>query len=447
MAPEVRVTGRDKDGNEAAQVLVYAVVENPQLPKVLPVWSHDVYSNYGICQHTNFQTTVYQYQTELINAIADTGISKFRSMYAHNLAKNNEAITQARLRGVKWHATIMTEASTEEDIRVRVAHMANNASDLVVDVEGINEPNETNVWPDASVTAVVQRQYWMSYYIRKNSILRPKWLAGELRIGSPSMHDIRLDNSDGQHWLQYANKQVQAKADDPDFSGSVSGRALTDFVNAHGYQGGGAVDRNRQRRVDYARAAFPTLPIVFSETGYTNAMGPNRTAAHNPVPEEVSAIYDPQIVFDFFNAGLGAFRYEALDDPDPGADNVIESNFGMLFEVDEDNPAAPPATAWKEKPGVAPMRAILTWLKDPGPKYSPTPVGLRIVSKHDDIRYTLVQKRNGSTRMYAFRYGTIWNTATEVPINLGDVNITLEDAQGTRTIAVGPAVKAIDIRR
>lgn len=444
--PEVKITGQDSTGNQVEQIIVYSVT-TPSLEQMLPVWSRDVYNNYGICQHTNFQTTVYQFQNELIDAIADTGISHFRSMYAHNLAKNTEAINRARARGVKWHATVMTINSTEDEIRTRINHLANNAADLVIRLEGINEPNETNVWADSSVTAVVQRQYWMSYYVRTNSILRPLWLTGKLTIGTPSMHDIRLDNSDGEHWLQYANKTVQAKANDPDFSGAVSGKALSDFVNAHGYQGGGAVDRNRQRRVDYARAAFGNMPIIFSETGYTNAMGPNRTAAHNPVPESISSVYDRQIVFDFFNAKLGAIRYEALDDPDPGEDNVVESNFGMLYEVDENNPAAPPATAWKEKPGVAPLRTILNWLKDSGDSYTPQPVGLKIVSKHADIRYTLVQRRDGATRMYAFRYGTIWDTKTEQPIILAPVNITLEDAQGTRTIAVGPEVKAIDIRR
>ncbi len=448
MTPQVTITARDEDGNEASQSLTYTVGEPPDLPLMTPVWSHRVYQNYGLCQHTNFQTTVYQFQNELIDRMADLGVYKFRSMYAHNLPKNDEAIARARLRGMKWHATVMTLSSTRSEINARINHMANNAADLVVDVEGINEPNEGSTWVGPTAT----RQYWMSYAIRTNATLRPLWLAGKLRIGTPSMHDVRLDNADGAHWVQFGEYLVECDADDPDYPAvggvkqKIKAKHFCDYVNAHGYQGGGAVDRNRQRRVDYARAEFPTLPIVFSETGYHNAMGPNRTANHVPVPESISAVYDPQIVFDFFNAGLGAIRYEALDDPDPGDDNVVESNFG-LWEVDESNVSAPPDTSWTPKPVIAKLKPILNWLKDDGtPSFSPQPVRLRI-TKPTDVRMTLCQKSDGATRLYAFRYGTIWDRDAEVPIDVPAVNITVEDAQGSRTIAVGPEVKAIDIRR
>lgn len=440
MSPEVTVRGRDSEGNEAVQTVIYTVNNTPDLPQVVPAWSNDVWANYGVCQHTNFQTTVYQYQNELIDRLADAGVSKFRSMYAHNLAKNTEAIHRARARGMKWHATVMTIDSTENEIAARINHLANNAADLVVDLEGINEPNDGTGW----VAPTAQRQYWMSYYVRTHPALRPLWLSGRLRIGSPSMHDIRLDNSDGAHWVQFGEQLVTTKADDPDFSGQIRAKRFCDFVNAHGYQGGGAVDRNRQRRVDYARAEFPTLPIVFSETGYQNAIGPNPTAGHQPVPEDISAIYEPQIVLDFFNAGLGAFKYEALDDPDPGDQNIVEANFGLweVLTVGGD-----PATTWTPKQVVAPLSALLNWLKDPGGPYVPVPVGLRIVSKHPDIRTTLVQKRDGTTRMYAFRYGTIYDTGSNERTPLAPVNIVLEDAEGSRTVAVGPEVKAINIRR
>lgn len=440
MSPEVTVTGRDSDGHEVRQSVVYSVTDTPNLPERTPVWSNLVWANYGVCQHTNFQTTVYKHQNALIDRLSDLGVSKFRSMYAHNLPKNTEAINRARARGMKWHATVMTIDSTESEIAARINHAANNAADLIVDFEGINEPNEGTGW--AAPTA--QRQYWMSYYVRTHPTLRPLWMSGQLRIGSPSMHDIRLDNSNGQHWVQFGEYLVTTKSDDPDFSGQVRAKWFCDFVNAHGYQGGGAVDRNRKRRVDYARAEFPTLPIVFSETGYQNAIGPNPTANHQPVPEDISAIYEPQIVFDFFNAGLGAIKYEALDDPDPGDQNIVEANFGLweVQSVDGD-----PATTWTPKPVIAPLGAILNWLKDPGGPYVPVPVRLDIRDKHPDIRWTLVQKRDGSTRMYAFRYGTIYDTAEDVPIPLAPVNITLEDAQGVRTVSVGPEVKAITIRR
>jgi hypothetical protein len=436
MSPEVTITGRDQAGNQGSQAVVYSVIQPPQLPLQMPDSAHAVYENYGMCQHTNFQTTVYQYQNALIDRLADMGVHKFRSMYAHNLPKNTEAINRARLRGMKWHATVMTIDSTRAEINARITHLANNAADLVTHLEGINEPNE-GTW----VAATADRQYWMHVAVRKNPILRARWLDGRLKIGSPSMHDIKLDNSDGQHWIQFGERLVTVDADDPDFSGQVKAKEFCQFVNAHGYQGGGAVDRNRQRRVDYARAEFGNIPIIFSETGYQNAIGPNPTAGHEPVPESISAIYDSQIIFDFWNAGLGAIDYEALDDPDPGEQNIVEGNFGD-WEVDPSDPAANPDTAWIPKLTVAKKKAILTWLRS-GP-HTPTAVRLR-VTKPSDVRTTLVQRPDGSTRLYAFRYGTIYDTGSNQPITVPPVNIVVEDVSGSRNISVGPEVKAIDI--
>lgn len=448
----VTVSVTDSAGNTATQQLTYAV--SSSLPLQTPYSAQKVHQNYGVCQHVNFQSTVYQHQDALIDILADAGVHRFRSMYANNLSNHAGALAKTRARNMKWHALIMTTTSDRAQVDARINHIANNAIGVVDRLEGINEPNEGSGW--AAATAL--RQYWMHVAVRKNAKLRPLWLAGAFQVGSPSMHDVKLDNSNGQHWVDFGETLVTCDMDDPDYPAingvaqKIKAKNFCDFVNAHGYQGASVPDKDRGKRVAYARAVWPNAPIVFSECGYTNAVGvpaSSRTTGHKVIPEHLSAIYDAQFVFDWYAAGLGCMRYEALDDPP--SDSVPEtqrydqeSTFGL---IGVQTVTGNPSTTWREKPGLASIKQILTWLKDEGASYNTQPVRLSISSPSSTVRTFLVQKRSGDTRLYYWKYAEVWDPNAEVPKTVSPESLRIEDAAGVRNVTVIPTVQYVDIRR
>jgi len=402
----------------AAAVGAWALTREVKPSMTRPLAAQAVHEGYGVCQHVNFQTSVYQHQAAIMDRYGQMGVAQMRSLYVPGLANFDAAVAGARRHGVRWNATVATADTTQAEIEERVAHMAASTADLIGWVEGVNEPNEGSDWVDPCA----ERQQWIHDAVRSHPELDHVVLLG------PSMHDVRLGNADGEHWRQLADAGIA------DFM---------DVCSVHSYPGASTPDNKREERVQWVYDAFgDDYPIKFSEWGYTNTLGPasERTGGARPISPDASAVYDCQAVLDFANHGWEVVRYEFLDDPDPDA-LATESNYG-LWEVE--SVSGDPDVAWTPKPVVAPLTEMLRSLRDPGAPYSTTEVLLG-VDAPGEVRTCLTQKRDGSTTLWLWRHGEVWDPEAEVDLDPETASARVETAAGVRTVEVGPQPVSISI--
>lgn len=124
---------------------------------------------------------------------------------------------------------------------------------------------------------------------------------------------------------------------------------------------------------DLARIDAPSLPIVSTETGYTNQM----SLQGQGIPEDVSAVYLPRLLLEQWNAGIkSTYLYELI--------SVMHEDYG-LFRPD-----------WTAKPGFYAVANLLKVLSDPGPPFRPGSLTFSLQGGDANLHHLLLQKRDGS---------------------------------------------------
>lgn len=385
------------------------------LPLVEAVHSDAVATSYGVCGHVNFNTTVYGSTREWLGLVDSLGANYFRSMYAHTLSSNTVAIGEARRLGLGWLATVCPEdwVQTDAQLIARLQHIRDNAADVVVAIEGVNEPNHERSggpppadWPQRTLR--VQKIIWD--YVQANM--------PHIKVVGPSLH-----------------ASVSTVHEDHIALGNLGIGYLMGYAGLHRYFGGRYPDYLIDERIGWIRDEWgPNLPVWVTETGYTNCV--NNTTQHKPVPEGVSAAYGPLTVLEFFTRNCRSTRYELLDDPDPEK-NDVESNFGLWR-----TPNLSPLT-WTEKPEAGVMRGFLAGLADPGPAFTPTAVQLR-VSGPTNMKSLVVGKRDGSHQLLLWQSAGIFDPFTQRPVTLPSAAVFIQRPQTSFTVTV-PAGDVVSV--
>ncbi len=325
-----------------------------KLTTVQPVHANTLLKSYGVCSHPNFNTATYQHTSAWMDRLAGMNATYFRGMYAHNLPGVQLATTRARELGIGWLATVMPEDWNQSNdvLLARLRHLRDNASDVVIGIEGVNEPNHERSggpppadWPERAVAV----QKLIYDFVKATPQL------AHVNVVGPSLH-ASVSTAHQDH-IRLGNLGVQD---------------YMDYAGLHRYFGGRYPDYAVDERLGWIQESFGDVPTWVTETGYTNCV--DNTSAHKPVPNDVSAAYAPLCMLEFAVRGCRSTRYELLDDPDAGAKDVIESNFGLWM-----TPSLDPAT-WTEKPEVDVMRTFLATLQDPGASYTPRPVQLELTA-------------------------------------------------------------------
>ncbi len=384
------------------------------LPLVKPLSSQLVYDAFGICSHPSFGQSGYRYTKEWMAALASIGASYFRGMYAHELTATRTTTTLARDHGIKWGMLVCPDVfySDQELVR-RIQHLAQNAADVCVYIEGVNEPNSGPEggsppadWPKRTVAK--QKVIWQT--VKGNPRL------AHVKVIGPSLHAVAGTEA---HYRALRDAGIVR---------------YMDYAGMHRYPGGRYPNYLLDQRLAWVDRYWGGKPVWITETGYTNAL--HRSTGHTPVPEDVSAVYAPSALLEAVDRACKVSWYELLDDPDPWAQDT-ESNFGMYATAVDD---APP---WRAKPVVAVMKALLAQLKDPGGAYDPPRVRLKVTTDATDVRTTVVAKRNGTTTLHVRRATNCWDPAASQRIAVTPVPVIVETARATLTLAVNHKVQSI----
>ena len=408
-------------------------------PYVTPRSSKAVHEAYGICQHVNFQTSGNVHasaanQAAIMDRYGQMKVHQMRSMYAPNSSSAfNAAVDGCRDHDVMWNATLAARQEngtinlSEAQIRAKITTAAEDHADIIGWFEGINEPNFPSD-PD-----------WVDKVLEVQWIIWDEWSQhpelDHVKILSPSMHDTRLDASNGAHWEMFANAEITRGGD------TYQGKDLCHMAAVHNYPGGSLPDTKRNQRVGWVYDAFGDgFPVKLSEWGYTNATNKSgRIGGHKVTNEAAAAAYSAQGILDHARLGYELLQYEFLDDVN-AAKNDTEKNFGQ-YRVTSTSPSS-----WTPKPSVAAITNVLSALKDPGSSYSTTDVTLDTSDIPSSVRWLVTQKRTGVTTIWLWRHVEMWNPNTETPINVSTVSVPITDVVGTRNITVGTMPVAVNVR-
>jgi len=389
-----------------------------KLPLVQPVRSQKLVRGYGVAAHPNFNTATYQHTTAWMERLAGMNASSFRGLYAHNLPSVGLATTQARKLGIGWLATVAPEdwSQSKAELLTRLKHLRDNAADVIIGIEGVNEPNHERSggpppadWPQRAVA--IQKIIWD--FVQATPSL------AHVKVVGPSLH-----------------ASVSTVHEDHLRLGRLGVQKYMDYAGLHRYFGGRYPDYLIDERLRWIKEAFGDKRTWVTETGYTNAMA--NPSGHRPAPEDVSAAYGPICLLEFAIRGCRSTRYELLDDPDAGVKDDQQANFGLWR-----TPSHDPAT-WTEKPEAGVMRKFLASLQDPGKKYTPAPVRLDVKAPKG-VKRLVVGKRNGSAALLLWQTTGIYDPHVHKPVAVSAASVRVKTRRHAVRVAV-PAGKVVRVR-
>jgi hypothetical protein len=384
------------------------------LPTVRPISSQAAYSAFGICALPHLGNSPYRYTTQWMEALSKTGASYFRGMYAHNISATANATRAARTYGIQWGMTVCPNLDfPNAELVARIRHIAANAADRCLFVEGINEPN----------------------YNRGSGTIPTDWarraVAKQKIIWDTVKSDSRLNH------VKVLGPKLQASVGTESHYRALGAAGIArymDFATLACYPGGKYPYHVLNQRLSWIKAYWGGKPAWITETGYTNALASTR--GHAVTPEDVSAAYAPSILLEAIERGCKVSMFELLDSPDAGAKDDTEDNFGMFGVGSGD---APP---WRAKPIVTSLRSFLSSLKDPGPAYTPSGIQLSVTSAVGDVRHTVTAKRNGSATVHVRRAKDAWDPDRKVRLSVPEVAVRITTPRGSRTVMVDHRVRS-----
>jgi len=336
-------------------------------------------------------------------------------MYAHKISATAEATRAARTHDIKWGMTVCPDLSfSDGELVARIRHIAANAADRCLFIEGINEPN----------------------YERGSGIIPSDWarraVAKQRIIWQTVKSEPRLSH------VKILGPKLQATVGTESHYRALGAAGVTqymDFAALASYPGGLYPYPSLDQRLSWIRSYWGGKRAWITETGYTNALA--ATSGHAVIPEDLAAAYAPSILLEDVDRGASVSMFELLDSPDNKTDT--EDNFGF-FAISGGE--APP---WRAKPIVSTMRSFLAGLKDPGPEYSPAPISLGVTSSVGDVQSTVTAKRNGSATVHLRRDRDCWDPTRKVRLAVPEVAVRVVTPRGTRTIMVDHRVSSVSL--
>ncbi len=392
------------------------------LPTVTPVWSEAIRRSFGVAVQPQMLKTPYVAATAWPQYAAEMNATYIRGKYSTgaSLREVTASITaQCRALGLKWVVTLIPEdwSMSLAQLGSVLAHIRDNAADVCIGVEGMNEPNHNRdgspVRPDWAAAAVAYQKVIWDFVTTTPALSHVSVVGPSLQMGGTD---------------PYVDFEALAAAGLP---------GLMHYAGMHSYPGGLKPDSKVDTRLGYVRDAWGAVPTWVSETGYTNAMNAPMVGPR-PVPTDVSAAYGPRSLMDYYTRGCNSARYELLSEPDP-TNAEPEYSYGLL-----NCPSNDPAT-WTVKPEYEVMRDLLGALKDPAPTYTPSPVPLQVTAP-SNVKWLLTAKADGTTTLYAYLNASIWDVQKRVRLNPSPVDVKITDRAGTRTVKVGATLTAITVR-
>lgn len=279
---------------------------------------------YGVVVHPSWAEDPRWGKTDRwMGMLADLGVKQIRGLVVPHQDECKRTARLCRRYGIKWLMAVTTDGRlSPREARQRVRQIADDYADVVLGIEGINEP-DTNRSGWAQHTVDIQRAIWE---VTNNS----RALKG-VKVVSPSLHDRNEDVSDGAGYRALKRKGI---------------REFCDVAGLHSYPKGRRITFGLADRLKLVDIAYRGKPVWISEFGWTNYSGGD---GQNPTSEaraaRLAARGIPRIA-DHPRVQK-AFRYELVDDPRHGGPAAPGAHYGLV------------RADWTRKPEYRAVRRVL----------------------------------------------------------------------------------------
>lgn len=279
---------------------------------------------YGVVVHPSWAEDRRWGKTDRwMGLLADLGVKQIRGLVVPHQDECRRTARLCRRYGIKWLMTVTDDRRlTPRETRQRVRQIADDYADVVLGIEGINEPDTSRRgW--AQHTVDIQRAIWEA---TNNS----RALKG-VKVVSPSLHDVNEDRSDGAGYRALRRHGIAE---------------LCDVVGLHSYPKGRRITYALADRLKLVDIAYRGKPVWITEFGWTNYTG---GSGQNPTTEKRAATLAyrgiPRIA-DHPRVQK-AFRYELIDDPRHGGASAPGAHYGLV------------RADWTRKPEYRAVRRVL----------------------------------------------------------------------------------------
>lgn len=284
----------------------------------------DLRRTYGVVVHPSWASDARWRRTDRwMRLLADLGVKQIRGLVVPHQAECRRTAQLCRRYGIKWLMTVTADGRlTPDQTRHRVRQIAEDYADVVLGIEGVNEPDTTrDGW--ASATVEIQRAIWEARGAHSA-------LEG-VPIVSPSLHDVREDESGGAGYRALAEAGI---AD------------LCDVVGLHSYPKGRRIQYGLAERLDLVDLAYAGKPVWITEFGWTNYTGDSGQRSTSPRRAARLAYRGVPNIADHGRVEK-AFRYELIDNPQHGGASAPGAHYGLVRRN------------WTLKPEYRAMRRLL----------------------------------------------------------------------------------------
>jgi hypothetical protein len=272
-----------------------------------------------------------------------------------------------------------------------------------------------------------------------------RWVADSLAVMGDGVAALEapneLDNSGDPAWAEKlrsympalaAAARKQAPGADvigPSFIDSANrGQLPADLpglFNAHPYSGGELPEPTLRLALDEHRATAPQRGMVFTETGYHNALA--ATIGQPPASEQAAAVYLPRLLATAFGAGVRrTFIYELLDEqPDPGLGEP-EWHFGLL------------RNDFSPKPAFTAIKTLIAAVRASPGRRSAGPLAWSLqVDGDEPVERVTLERADGSLAIAVWRPVSVWDRDARKPVDPGRLGVELTfPGLGARDVSV-----------
>lgn len=278
---------------------------------------------YGVVVHPSWASDRMYGQTDRwMGHLADLGVKQIRGLVVPHQKECRRTAQLCRRYGIKWLMTVVPAwRLTPAEATQRVNQIADDYADVVLGIEGVNEPNNTDVANWARRTVRIQRAIWHARNDNRS--------LAHVKVLSPAMHAVLEDERDGAGYRALARRNIHR---------------FCDVASLHSYPRGGEVTTGLAERLDLLDIAYKGKPVWITETGWTTYRG---GSAQRSTSESAAARHGAEAIRTIAEHPRvqKAFRYELLDDRGNGTDP--ESRYGLV------------RADWTRKPEFREVRKVL----------------------------------------------------------------------------------------
>jgi hypothetical protein len=352
----------------------------------------------GVVTHLSYVDTAYGRTADVLAKLRELGVRHIREAAPPPVGQLADALRQARAVGLK--ATVGTG-----DVGVDPAQTVRDSLGVLGDaVAAFEAPNELDNSGDPAWAAK------LTDYMPRLATAVAEQAPGVPVIG-PSLID--------------ASHRGKLPAD------------LPGLFNAHPYPGGLPPEPAVELALAERRASARNKKVVFTETGYHNALAAQ--VDQPPTSEAAAAVYIPRLLATAFGAGVQrTFLYELIDNrPDPGLGDPIQ-HWGLLR-----NDFSPKPAFTAVKTLIAAVRA------SPGPRTSGSLGWALRVDDGSRVDRVALVRPDGSLAIALWRPVSVWDRDVRRPEDPGTIPVELSfGGAGARDLTVWrPSVSPAPVLR